>query len=275
MDNTLPSAEKQVVPGQPKKTGNPIMYFIIVLLVAILCAIIGAGGVLLINISSNDNSDESEHFDEPEFNTTIKHEIPNNDIEDKDIEPKSVQYKGNYFSAELPAGWDITEYVNGNGSDMLVSGVTYVGLTGLSVSAPGNNIVFEMKGVYGIGGVSACNEYFKFPDDNNSYYTQIKNQSVALGVTPVVINIASGNYTDFDYLGKDFRRSGTDLYWDTQGGNATFEAGCGIDTNILSFTGLSFTGDGFPVDSYQVSVVGSPTNAELTTMDNILDSMTL
>lgn len=184
-----------------------------------------------------------------------------------------LEYTGNTFTANLPDGWSIQEYYNGNGTDMLVTGPTYTGLTGLEILNPGDEVVFKMKAVNGIGGVDACQNYFEFPDNSTTYYNEKLASSQAVGVTPTIVTIASGTYTEFDFLGKSFRRVNDDLYWDTIDGNSYFEAACGMDYAFMSFDGLTFGIDSSPGETYEIAVFGSPTASELETLEDILASL--
>ncbi len=183
------------------------------------------------------------------------------------------KYDGKYISAVLPDTWTIKEYFSGNGSSMLVQGVTYQGLTGVEVLNSSHVVVFKMEAVNGIGGVDACSEYYKFSDDDPQYYHQVLSDAQAVGMNVNIIDLSNKQYSEFTFLGKHFRRIGSSLYWDTQPGNNTFEAACGIAAHVIQFPSLSFTADGETNHGYQVSIKNNPSEADLSILDHVLSTV--
>jgi len=180
------------------------------------------------------------------------------------------KYKGKAISAVLPDTWTIVERFNGAGSSMLVEGVTYQGLTGVEVLNASHVVVFKMEAVNGVGGVDACSEYYKFSDDNPQYYQQVLTDAQAVGLSVSIVDLSTQPYSEFTFLGKTFRRIGSKLYWDTQPGNDTFEAACGMSAHIIQFPSLSFTADGVTDHGYQISIKNSPSDADLAILDKVL-----
>jgi cytoskeletal protein RodZ len=72
---------------------------------------------------------------------------------------KDVKFAGTVVTATLPEGWSMKEYFNGQGSEYLVEGVTYTGLTGIKIFNADNTDVFHLSAVNGIG-FEGCSEYY-------------------------------------------------------------------------------------------------------------------
>lgn len=191
--------------------------------------------------------------------------------DEEEVSDFDVPYEGTAINATLYPDWTIQEYFDGNGSNMLVEGVVYSGLTGITIARPDGTIVFRMKGVYGIGGVSGCMEYFQFPDDNAAYYAQVVADTAEIGEVPAVTVINDGTYVEYSFLGLRVRRAGTHLYWDKIDLNTFFEAACGIDQGIITPVDLTFTGDGSNIGNYRIDIVNAPTADELDQLDAILN----
>lgn len=189
--------------------------------------------------------------------------------------PATQEFEGQYVHGELPEGWEVVEYQNGAGSDMLVSGVTYVGLTGLEVKNPDGTVVFKIKGVYGIGGLGICQNYFQFSDDSATYLSQIQTTNSEVGeAAPTIVDLTSTTYQEYELFGVRVRRIGQDLYWDKVSGDTYFQAACGISERIFNFTAPTFTGDSMAIDSYRFTINETSPESDLLTLDEILQSLT-
>lgn len=79
----------------------------------------------------------------------------------------------------------------------------------------------------------------------------------------------------YELFGIPIRRIGTAIYWDTTGGDAYFQAACGIRERFINFTSPTFTGNGTITDSYQFTVSASSPESELLDLDSILESLTV
>ena len=97
------------------------------------------GYINLDNIfNTKDNGEEQA---QNEDSTTGEEKIAVVDEEELTLET----YEGTVLSAILPSKWSIKEYTNGDGTDMLVDGVTYTGLTGLKVFNGNNELYHGFK----------------------------------------------------------------------------------------------------------------------------------
>ncbi len=283
MPNASSPSEGQPTPQQapapqaaPKS--NKAVFILTIILVAIICLAAGAAAYYFYENSdfskgkSSDNASQSgnssEESEQEADDDAADAEEADEEEEEELAEPN---WTGDSVEAILPDGWTIQEYYDGAGSDMLVSGVAYTGLTGLTVTKPGGTVVFEMGGVYGIGGTDACMEYFEFPDSSVAFHDEVFNDSAVEGVVPTVITIADGDYVEYSFLGLRVRRVGTDIYWDAIDGNASFDAACGIMQHFISPADLSFSGDGTAIGNYEIQIVNAPSEAELNTLDGILN----
>lgn len=182
---------------------------------------------------------------------------------------------GEFTRGEVPEDWTIVEYKDGAGSDMLVSGVTYTGLTGLEIKNPSGTVVFKLEGVYGIGGVESCENYYQFSDDSAAYLAQVQATNAEVGEpAPTIVDLTSATYQESDLFGIQIRRIGTTIYWDVISGDAYFQSACGIRKPFFNFPTLTFDGDGTSIDSYQFTVNGTSPESELLELDTIFESLT-
>ncbi len=205
---------------------------------------------------------------------------PSEQIPEETTTPSQTytDFEGELLSATIPENWTVVEYQDGAGTDMLVSGQTYTGLTGLEVKNPADVVVFSLKGVYGIGGIGGCQTYFRFADDSTTYYNDVVAANAEVGIpTPTVVDLTTATFSEINLFDAKVRRVATELYWDTDPVTSEFEAACGIQENIFDFGAPQFTisSPSGPVGAgiYQFSVLETATEEELTQLDDILDSL--
>ena len=178
---------------------------------------------------------------------------------------------GDNVSATVPEGWNLVEYMDGDGTTMLSGGGTYTGLTGLKIFNPQSENVFSMMAVSGIG-FAGCSDYAKFSDESISYYQeQVSNNSQA-GITMEEHDYTSTVYAEFDWLGTTMRRI-TDLYYyDTKEGNNYFEPPC--VPGLIVLEGLTFEDSfGYVGEAYFYGLEDIAEVSEYETVDSILESM--
>ncbi|MDP1710774.1 MAG: hypothetical protein Q8L46_02440 [candidate division WWE3 bacterium] len=183
-------------------------------------------------------------------------------------------FTGQFVKGKVPEGWTVLEHQNGAGSSMLTSGVTYLGLTGLEVKNPGGTTVFKLEGVYGIGGLGSCLNYFQFSDDSAAYLSEIQGINAEVDTSaPAIVNLTSAAYKEYELFDVHVRRVEKKIYWDKTAGNAYFEAACGISEKIFNFTTPKFTGDSVSINSYRYTVNETSPETDLLELDKILDSL--
>lgn len=186
------------------------------------------------------------------------------------------EFSGDFFTASVPEGWTVVEYKDGAGSTMMVEGPIYLGLTGLEIKNPFGSVIFSLQSIYGFGGISGCDSYFRFDDDSTAYYNGIlsDNEETDRGA-PAVVDLQGLPYSSLDFFETRFRRIGTNLYWDTVSGETFFEAGCGMQVNIINFSAPQFTVDGVESSSstYLFIVLSNASTPDLDTLDTILNSL--
>jgi hypothetical protein len=183
------------------------------------------------------------------------------------------EFAGTGVGAEIPEGWTINEYFNGDGSNMLVEGVTYTGLTGLEVVNPDSEVVFNLIALNGIGGTNECPEYYHFADTDAAYQAAIIAQSTTEGTVPAVVNLVGTDYSELTLFDVNSRRIVTALYRDMTVGDATFDAACGIEADAWTIEEISFTSDGSTNHTYDPTITPGTPDEELEILDVILDSL--
>lgn len=260
----VPKIEKRSAWGTISIVIITLLVTLILCLIVVLALIVTGTGKSLLDSVSEDNEETTENTeDESEPSGTGDAQSTTSD---------TAKFTGDYITAEMPTGWIITEYTNGDGTDMLVEGVTYTGLTGMKISKPGGTVVFKMEAVSGIGGVDACGEYFKFSDSSPSYQSDVETQSADLGVPTTIVDLTGGTYSEFYFLGKRVRRINNNLYWDKTAGTGTFDAACGME-HMFWILPLSFTADGMASSTYQISIESGVSPADLNSLDDVLESL--
>ncbi|MBD3329376.1 hypothetical protein GF357_02680 [Candidatus Dojkabacteria bacterium] len=275
---------------KPKPKGNAGSKILIVILLAILGIFLlvlslVVGGIIgyyfAVNNTINDAISVVEEIDDtPGVIEEIDDEDPGSETGQVPEEqpapaekPGKSKYNGKNIKAELPEGWKIDVEVDGAGSDMLVPGVDYEGVTALTVKNPNGKWLFKLYGVSGIGGIGACEEYFKFADDSAAYLQEKKDKSkFVLEEELTVYDYSNSDYSEFYIFDLRARRLGHKLFWDTVDGNQFFEAGCGISYSFIPLSEIKFdeTND---VSAYGWDINEEASEAELKLLDDVLESL--
>ncbi|MDY0097479.1 MAG: hypothetical protein RBS01_03970 [Candidatus Dojkabacteria bacterium] len=210
----------------------------------------------------------------PQDENSQEQEDPN---EQGDETPDFVAYDGETFTAHLPTQWSISdwsieEYYNGAGTDMLTDGETFTGLTGFKIFK--NDVeMFYLKAIYGIG-FAGCPNYARFADESTTYYNQIVADNQISGTQVNIDDFTAAEYSEFEWLGKTFRRVEREYNYDTVDGNNYFEPSC-VPT-LVTFDGLEFQpATGPAATSYDYGPTEDATLEDLEEIDLILESMEL
>ena len=219
-------------------------------------------------------SEEKEEEMEEEAATeeeTLDLEETITDLLDDLGEEDTTTITGEYMTAEVPDDWTVVEYTNGNGTDMLVEGTTYTGLTGLKIFNPDDEAVFSMVAVSGIGFIG-CGDYAVFDDDNANYYQEQVDMNDEIGETMTEHDYTSTDYTEFEWMGTTMRRIDDLYYYDTEEGNNYFEPPC--VPGLITVEGFSFL-DSYDYlgEAYFYGLEDIATIDEYEIVDEILESM--
>ncbi len=259
----------------PQKKGGGMKLVLIgagfVILLCIICSLTGVIIYLLSDSSETDEDNTSTDNQDQQSEATIT-PTPTTPV----VEDIYTTFEGDAVTAELPADWEIIEYFDGDGTDMMVEGVTYEGLTSLEVLDDTGTVVFEMDGVNGIGGVGFCDEIFTFTDTDPNYTSDIEaNNTATFPAEPYNVIPLAETYTEFELLGINVRRLGSDLYWDIEPGDSYFDPGCGLSHGFHEIPDVYFTDAGYAFDNhtYQANIRNNPSAAKLLLLDDILDSL--
>ncbi|MCK9368868.1 hypothetical protein M0R04_02720 [Candidatus Dojkabacteria bacterium] len=264
-----PQAPKEVVKPKSKK---PLIVFLIILAIllfltaaSLLCVLLYKEGIInipKINISFDNKTDDKTTEEVKETATD----------EPKVETPTETTSTGKYVTTQVPTGWSVKEYYNGQGTDSLPSGTTYTGLTGLIIRHDGNKI-FTMKAVSGIGFVG-CPAFAVFEDNSATYQQEMVDDNVEVGMNMVTTNYIGTTYSEFEWLNTTFRRIGKIYFYDTKEGNNFFEPPC--QSGIITLSTLKFKdGNNYTGHSYFFGATTNATEAELVVVDGILGSMAL
>ncbi len=193
--------------------------------------------------------------------------------EEIETEEKLTLFTGDTISAQLPLGWSIVEYYDGEGTEHIAKEYgDFTGLTGIKIFK-GDTEVFYLQAIYGIG-FTGCPIYTKFEDDNPDYYAEILEDNELAGDTTEIVDYSDSEYTEFVWLGKTFRRIDKIYNYDTVEGNEFFEPSC--IASIVSFDSLKyFPPSGPSADSYDYGSTNDVTVDDLLIIDGILESMSV
>jgi hypothetical protein len=220
----------------------------------------------------NTTDDSSTEQSEDTGVCEVGEECPTDEEETE--EDTTTTFNGEVVTAELPEGWSIIEYFDGDGTESLPDmGLTYSGLTALDIINPENKQVFTLQGVSGIGFIG-CPNYAVFDDDSPSYRAQQESASSEMGETLNTIDYTDTEYEEFEWLGATVRRIGDKYYYDTQEGNNYFEPPC--VEGLITLEGLYFTDeDDYKYESYFYGPTDDSTSDDLVIIDQILQEMQL
>jgi hypothetical protein len=203
-------------------------------------------------------------------------EIGDEDCIEENEEPEQsyTTFEGEVITAQLPLGWNIIEYFDGDGTDSLPGEPSdYNGLTAIDIISDDNRQVFTLQAVSGIGFVG-CPQYAKFEDNNESYEFQQESMNEEMGEEMEIFDYTDTEYVEFEFLDVTFRRIGNKYYYDTQEGNNYFEPPC--VEGLLTLEGLYFTDEsGYIYEAYFYGPTEYTIDDNLPIIDNILESIEL
>jgi len=213
-------------------------------------------------------SEDAEEEMETEENNTA--DLSDDTVTPLEEEEETTIITGEYTTATVPTGWTIVEYMDGDGSDMLVEGTTYTGLTGLKIFNPDDEAVFSMIAVSGIG-FAGCRDYAIFADDNADYYQEQVDMNNEIGETMNEHDYTLTDYAEFEWMGTTMRRIDDLYYYDTKEGNNYFEPPCVPGLIILE--GFTFQDTDYTYEAYFYGLEDIATEEEYEIVDSILESM--
>jgi len=254
---------------EPKPKGNGALVALAVILGLIIVGLLvyiayDKGMVEIPFLKARSDSQENSQNEESDDSATVV-----------ETEDEGVAFEGEVLSATLPEGWSIEEYFDGDGTDTLVEGVTYTGLTGLKIFNEDDEEMFWLKAVNGIG-FAGCNEYYAFEDDSPDYREEMEDIADEMGDTLNINDFSSMPYTEFEWLGHTTRRVAQRFFQDDEEGNEYFEAPC--FNIVVTLDGVSFEdadSDGPAYTAYFYAFPEDITGAQLIQIDGILESMSV
>lgn len=253
-------------PSEPKPKGNASL--------VVLCVILGLIIVCLLTyIAYQKGLVEIPFLEKANTKTNTQTEETADDTSGEETESATETFTGEVVSATLPEGWTIEEYFDGEGSDTLVEGVTYTGLTGLKIFNAEDEEMLWLKAVNGIG-FAGCNEYYAFEDDNPEYRQEMEDIADEMSDTLNINDFSSMPYTEFEWLGHTTRRVAQRFFQDDEEGNEYFEAPC--FNIVVTLDGVSFEdadSDGPAYTAYFYKFPEDITGDQLVQIDGILESM--
>lgn len=217
----------------------------------------------------------NKNTDNDTVNTQQEEDNQEEDVQEDENQqqdtPQLTLFQGKFVSTNLPEGWTVVEYSDGDGSDMLTPGVGYVGLTGLKIFKEETELFF-MQAVSGLG-FAGCPQYAKFSDENPDYYAQILEDNEVSGQTLTLSDYTNTKYEEFNWFNTPFRRINTSYVYDTELGNSYFEPPC-VPTLVSFPNVLEYYMDGDThTTTFDYGVIEGATEADLLVIDQILSDM--
>ncbi len=277
MDNTQETIQSaQPFTEQKQKGKKTLIILLVLIIIALLFTSIAAVAVLLLSKSDNSSTDDVSQQEDSDISTEYEN-IDSNEQASSTTE----EFNGSYIQATIPTDWNIVEYSDVNGMKYYAEqeGLTFSGLTGISILDEDNVEVFTLKGVDGIGGTGGCTELAQFSDTEASYVQTTIDETNVLGFGPTnVLDYTASNYSDISFLGKDFRRVGNVLYVDMENSLTAFNAGCGLNGQFVTLNALGFTLssnlDTYTAYAYEFKINSAVVDEEtLTKLDDVLNSI--
>ena len=270
-----PSTTPDTPKPETKKT-SPWLIIVVVLgflfVMCIVATILLVGFVLPARFSVSDTEPYGTETTDSDYTIDEYEEVEDEDEEEDEEEAEEFTlFEGDFVTAQLPEGWTIVEYLNGDGTTMLVD-QPYTGITALKVFTPDSEEAFSLRGIDGIGGIDACDTYYQFADDSPGYLAEKQTQADEMFMTLTIQDLSATEYTEFTLFDIPVRRIGTTLYEDSLPGNEFFEASCGIN-ELLEIEQLTFNGGGYDSHTFSKTIDPTLTDTELLQLDSILESL--
>ena len=286
METPTPQVEVKPETKKKEKKNSALPIIIAILSTLVLCVVAVIvylqffnGKDAVVDDTTDNSTTEVVEEDTDEDSTDTGVCLPGEeDCEDKDDgEEEASEYEnfeGEVLSSTMiPTGWRVIEYMDGDGTESLLEGETYEGLTGLAIVNPQDVRVFSMAAVTGIG-FAGCYDYTEFADDSPSYRAQMESDATDMGETLNVTDYTSVDYEEFEFLGTTVRRVGEKYFYDTLEGNNYFEAPC--FTGLITLEGLTYEDStGYTMEAYFYGAEDTATSGDLLVADQILDSLDL
>ena len=247
------AGEEAIAEVEKKTKGNEGLIVIIFIL---FFAVIAMGTYIFI---------KEGYFTEKNPTNTIEEEKKE---EETVKEPELVKFQGEYLTTEIPQGWSIKEFKNGEESDMVTEGVQYSGLTKFEISHESKDL-FKLEILDGVGSVG-CSQIVLFKDSPEDFEEKQNQQNEEIGIQANVLDYTDTKYSEISLFGTELRRVETKVFYDTDSSTNTFEAQC--ESNWISIPELNKVS---PVSYFNLSVSQEATLDELTILDSILESMKL
>ena len=245
------AGEEAIAEVEKKTKGNEGLIVIIFIL---FFAVIAMGTYIFI---------KEGYFTEKNPTNTIEEEKKE---EETVKEPELVKFQGEYLTTEIPQGWSIKEFKNGEESNMVTEGVQYSGLTKFEISHESKDI-FKLEILDGVGSVG-CSQIVLFKDSPEDFEEKQNQQNEEIGIQANVLDYTDTKYSEISLFGTELRRVGTKFFYDTNSNTETFEAQC--ESNWLVLKGLE---DVSPVSLFNVWISQEASEEELTVLDSILESL--
>jgi|GEM_PF-2833751 len=281
--NTVEQSTDILSQEEPKRKNKTLFVFLIIFLVFFLT------GALFYVTSHFINMNNLEEQNDSLYESRDLTEVVNEQggIEEVEVDKEEglinySKYLGEYIKGEIPIGWSIIEYENGEEAKMLMEGVEYEGLTGIAILNDLGEEIFSLQGADGLGGLFLCVPEVQFPDTPQEYVDRLISKAENYqSESHVVQQIAPGEFTDFNLFEYRGRRVGSNLYWnDLENTNPNeFHTSCPFpvsDSYVLHFEELSFSykdGQNLSPSSYQVKLLEGMNEETLLILDYILSSL--
>lgn len=280
--STAPVVEKkEEVVGEKKKKSKAGLYIIIAVLATfVVCLAMYFVYTKYIKDLLIDDTDTNTSKEVEETTDDLSEDDGTCSIDDEDCDTEDTTevlttelFEGEVLTATIKKDWKIIEYLDGNGTEYLMDGETYDGLTGFEIKNPDGDRVFSMMAVTGIG-FAGCPNYAEFEDDSPSYYAEMEDAASTMGDPWTPKDLTNASYKEFEFLGTTVRRIARTYYYDTLEGNNYFEAPC-VD-GIISLEGLVYTDSyGYQLEAYFYGAEETAVEADLLVVDDILDGLEL
>jgi len=250
---------------------NLILYFGILL-------IGGLSGALLLYFLESTNTTT---FFKQESASKTENEDSTQELDKDETNPSTTTnpFTGTYISGVLPTNWEIVEYTDNTGSDMIMEQTAYSGLVGLKIFNENNIEMFHLKAVDGIGGTAGCDTVYEFSDSDQAYINHGNDWTLEVGTIPsTVVDLTNSTYSEYEILGWEVRRVESELYRNMNSNLPGFNPACGIDVN-LTIQNLAYnrviSGGLTQGNTYYIGISDTVESSQLEQLDDVLESLSV
>jgi hypothetical protein len=194
------------------------------------------------------------------------------------------------ITANMPAGWSLKTYTDGEQPPVNVSGSSltdnYQGFGALEIKNAANKVVFSMILATGVGGMPTCPEIPQFLDTDPAYIQhiiKIDNETLASPIDYKIIDLTKSAFKEYNLFGLPVRYVGTQLYIELNPNPSYsgFDAACDELKDIVQLQNFPATGpekvywvmNGSYEKDTEYEIISNASQEDMAGLDMVLSSI--